>query len=213
MEIEAALPPPNIRFEKICNAYALRILKFQKDHLIRQVITKLDNRDKLGLDPREADSRIFPSIRYTTVGYSQLGDLAARISGLQDSWNIEELNQAWLKPWQRAIEANFRVPLIDKQQEAKNHKLAIQNTDFSRQLVYYTDGSKEGELNAAAFCQIGVNSQILAKDNFNLGNSVEIADCELFAVYKALSHIEQTNNNPGKDAYIYIDSQAAIRKL
>ena len=29
LELEAALPPPEIRFEKLCNMYALRMLRFQ----------------------------------------------------------------------------------------------------------------------------------------------------------------------------------------
>jgi hypothetical protein len=35
MEIEAALPPPEIRFEKICINYALRILQIGKKHPIQ----------------------------------------------------------------------------------------------------------------------------------------------------------------------------------
>jgi hypothetical protein len=30
LEIEAAIPPPEVRFEKACNSYSLRILLFQK---------------------------------------------------------------------------------------------------------------------------------------------------------------------------------------
>ncbi|KAF2837394.1 hypothetical protein M501DRAFT_163962 [Patellaria atrata CBS 101060] len=33
MEIEAGLPPPAVRFEKLCNSYALRTLKFHKNNL------------------------------------------------------------------------------------------------------------------------------------------------------------------------------------
>ena len=35
MEIEASLPPPKVKFNKICKNYALRILKMHKNHLIR----------------------------------------------------------------------------------------------------------------------------------------------------------------------------------
>lgn len=48
MEIEAALPPATIRFEKICNSYALRLLMFQENHLIKRAISELNDRDELG---------------------------------------------------------------------------------------------------------------------------------------------------------------------
>ena len=35
MEIEASLPPPKVRFNKICKNYALRILKMHENHPIR----------------------------------------------------------------------------------------------------------------------------------------------------------------------------------
>src|SRR6266702_2347666 len=37
MEIEASIPPPKIRFEKLCNNYALRILKFKENHVIKKI--------------------------------------------------------------------------------------------------------------------------------------------------------------------------------
>ena len=38
LEIEAAIPPPEVRFEKACNSYSLRILLFQKDYPVKQAI-------------------------------------------------------------------------------------------------------------------------------------------------------------------------------
>ena len=35
MEIEASLPPPKVRFNKICKNYALRILKMHENHSIK----------------------------------------------------------------------------------------------------------------------------------------------------------------------------------
>jgi hypothetical protein len=53
---------------------------------------------------------------------------------------------------------------------------------------------------------------MLVENSFNLGSCVEIADCELFAIYKALQSIKQDQNQK-KEIFIFIDSQAAIRKL
>ena len=39
MELEAAIPPPKIRFDKICMNYSLRIMQLFKNHLIRTRIS------------------------------------------------------------------------------------------------------------------------------------------------------------------------------
>src|SRR5436190_9275653 len=39
MEIEAALPPTKVRFDKLCKNYALRILQMQDSHSVKQRVT------------------------------------------------------------------------------------------------------------------------------------------------------------------------------
>ena len=46
MEIEASIPPPRIRFEKLCNSYALRILKFKENHIIKKAYIEENDKDK-----------------------------------------------------------------------------------------------------------------------------------------------------------------------
>ena len=46
MEIEASIPSPKIRFQKLCNNYTLRILKFKENHLIKKIYIKENNKDK-----------------------------------------------------------------------------------------------------------------------------------------------------------------------
>jgi ribonuclease HI len=43
MEIEAALPPTKVRFEKLCKNYALRILQMQDSHSVKQRVTSLSS--------------------------------------------------------------------------------------------------------------------------------------------------------------------------
>jgi len=38
LEVEAAILPPEVRFEKAYNSYSFRILLFYKNHPIRQVL-------------------------------------------------------------------------------------------------------------------------------------------------------------------------------
>jgi len=46
MEIKASLPPPIIRFKKLCNSYALRILKFKENHAIKKGYIEEINKDR-----------------------------------------------------------------------------------------------------------------------------------------------------------------------
>ena len=71
LEIEAAIPPPKVRFEKAYNSYSLRILLFQKDHPVKQAIYN-QVQDKLQNDE---DPSLFQSLQLTT----QLLSLACRL--------------------------------------------------------------------------------------------------------------------------------------
>jgi len=52
MEIEASLPPPEIRFMKICRNYAFRAIFFQENHIIKSRLpeTFFLNPDNLKVD-------------------------------------------------------------------------------------------------------------------------------------------------------------------
>jgi hypothetical protein len=52
MESKASIPPPRIRFKKLCNSYILRILKFKENHVVTNLIlavVELLGRDINGL--------------------------------------------------------------------------------------------------------------------------------------------------------------------
>jgi hypothetical protein len=58
MEIEASIPSPRIRFKKLYNSYALRILKFKENYAIKKVyIEEIDkDRDELAASPSSNSS-------------------------------------------------------------------------------------------------------------------------------------------------------------
>ncbi len=83
MEIEASIPPPRIRFKKLCNSYALRILKFKENHVIKKVyIEEIDkDRDELATSSSSSSS---PSPRNSTIRHllqpkTQLLSLTSRV--------------------------------------------------------------------------------------------------------------------------------------
>ena len=66
IEIEASIPPPKIRFEKLCNNYALRILKFKENHVIKKVYIEEinENRDELAASFSSSSSPKNFTIKY-----------------------------------------------------------------------------------------------------------------------------------------------------
>ena len=57
MEIEASIPPPRIRFEKLCNSYVLKILKFKENHAIKKAYIEENDRGKLVASSSSSSSR------------------------------------------------------------------------------------------------------------------------------------------------------------
>jgi ribonuclease HI len=192
MEIEAAILPINLRAEKLCQQYAIRTLSFAKRHPIRKAIL------------RQKQLRI----------PTQLGELAKRI---QNHDNIEEISILLAKPWSKPASAyaTFTVSNRSKSETADQHKQWLQDLQANRArapILLYTDGSKIGEEVAAGYCQVSIQGKYIQAKNLSLGSKIEIMDAELVAAYQALYNL-QSQGLQGEDIYLFIDSQAALKRL
>ena len=210
LELETALPPPEIRFEKQCNTYALRMLRFQNNHPIKTALNTLTE-DELGDQAGKA-----VNIAYISDVNTQLLTLLQRVkSFVHSGWNIEELHADWQAPW-TVFPAKFTISQSSKEHEATAHADLLDNINiFEREsaMVYYTDGSQKNAATSAAVCRLGRQGGFDLAKSWNLGKGMEIADAEVFAVTKALSLAAR---NPSEDihtVYIFVDSQAAISRL
>ena len=93
LELEAALPPPEVRFEKQCNMYALRALRFQTNHPIIKVLSGLTE-DELGDQTGKA-----VNIHYIPAVNTQLLALLQRVKKfIGRNWNIEKPYAEWEAP-------------------------------------------------------------------------------------------------------------------
>jgi ribonuclease HI len=77
--------------------------------------------------------------------------------------------------------------------------------------LLYTDSSKIGEDVAAGYYQISTQGKFIQAKNFSLGNKLEIIDAELIAAYQALGNLR--SDLQGEDIHVFIDSQAALKRL
>src|SRR6266567_893999 len=218
MEIEASIPPPRIRFKKLCNNYALRILKFKENHPIKKIYIEENNKnkDELAVSSSPNSSPKNSTIRYLLQPKTQLLSLVSRVQQLVQNWKIERISLKSQKPWAPSISASFSILKGSKEEAVQEYLRLVENLQESLEWdlvdIYYTDGSKDNKSNAAAVYKIGERNRIKYATNWNLRPYIEIMDAELYAVYRALEHLKQQRLKE-KQVYIFIDSQAAIKRL
>jgi hypothetical protein len=100
MEIEASIPPPRIRFKKLCNSYILKILKFKENHAIKKAyIEEVDkDRDELAVRSSSSSSSRNSTIKHLLQPKTQLLSLVSKAKQLIQNWKIEKISLEWQKP-------------------------------------------------------------------------------------------------------------------
>jgi ribonuclease HI len=212
LELEASLPPPEIRFQKACTAYGLRTLLFPASHPITKALIE-PTKDELA--PEDTDTGALAAVQPNT----QLQKLLTQIKSLTEgNWNVEKIRAKWQPPW--AAEAKAII-VITKNKKAKakiaHEKLvrSLLQDPFEKPILAYTDGS-QGEYNGKITNGAGVYMQqaegpTISK-SWNLGEKIEVADAEVIAIVKALE-ITLQQAEYYTQLYLFNDSQAAIQKV
>ena len=210
MELEAAIPPPEIRFQKACLGYGLRTLYFQRNHPIRLAYNRAV-RDELA--DSNSDLGTITFIKPTTQLYSLLDRLKAVVG---PNWNIERQKSVWKAPWTKAPIATINMSEGGKEKAKQEHLDLLETLVFKDCSVFYTDGSqgvcKGVRTNSCSYCEIEDERPKVVK-YWNLGTCIEVADAELIAIYKVLKALQRRSYSSKHEAYIFIDSQAAIQKV
>jgi hypothetical protein len=120
------------------------------------------------------------------------------------------------KPWSKPASAYATCTILtsSKSETAELHKQWLHGLRDKAKapILLYTDGSKMGEEVAAGYCQISVQGKYTQTKNISLGKKLEIMNAELAAVYQALQDLHDRGLQ-GEDTHIFIDSQAAIKRL
>ena len=116
IEIKASIPPPRIRFEKLCNNYALRILKFKENHVIKKAYIKEIDKDRDELAASSSSSPNNSNIKHLLQPKTQLLSLVSRVQQLIQNWKIEKTSLNWQKPWSPPISAFFSISRGSKEE-------------------------------------------------------------------------------------------------
>jgi hypothetical protein len=238
MELEAAIPPPAIRLQKLNDNYALRVLKLQETHLVKTSLFSYlqETADELAesepLDNSSLSQLPSTPTRQTLAGVpslppSQLLHLVRDCLPLPTrQTKTEEIKACWTKPWEPPIPATFSLPqgtplaeqeqglpLTTKESIIRNHQTLIldQNTPLQQHqtAIYYTDGSQAEQQNSCAFCQLGPDNTTLIERFWNLGPGLEVMDSELLAIHQALLQAVQ---DP-LPTTIFTDNLSALQRI
>ena len=156
MELEAAIPPPKVRFNKICMNYSLRIMQLFKNHPIRTRVSTsfppYNNGNELDWDKyldwnekeQENDLEIAEldsdsqqeqrhrkkrrKIKRKKKIVSQLFKITSEIFELLPSLKIEKIKQKWNPPWSQSLTSliDIQISELDKEKTAILHHGKVQ---------------------------------------------------------------------------------------
>jgi ribonuclease HI len=233
MEIEASLPPPETRLNKICRAYALRTIDFNKQHAIKN---RLPNSFFLNQGNYiENQSRFLgwkDHIVPTKATINSREDPDYRPSGRtkkHPTQLIKILSMIAYRPWrtlEQGLEAldndledliEINIPDLSKEAQALVHKHLIGQwlqDPLDNKVIIYTDGSQlESGFNGAGLLLTNSNFSDQVSSAWNLGLECEVYDAELYAIYKALQMGIDKFKLATLDLWIFSDSQAALKGL
>jgi hypothetical protein len=190
MKIEAAICPSIVRFQKACRLYALRIACMTENHPIRQrtsITYPPEYQTGLDLDENKFLDWNETSFQTRKKHPTQLVRILHTLSDLlPNTPKLEEYSLKEIFSVQKI--ADIQISKEDKDQTTKNHlnlvKRILPRDRNSRHTVIYTDGSK-------ILVNVGADLAYMSGRNtgekfWNLGNTLEVFDAELFAIYQAI---------------------------
>ena len=148
LELEAAIPPPNIRFQKLCSSYSIRLLQLLQSHPVKQAIY-LPIRDELANQVETLP--LFNALQPTT----QLFRLAIGLKNtLNKQYRVEDLTlKQWIQPWLAMpiangencsiFNTNIAISSSPKDLAKAEHLALIRNIRTEKLAIkLYTDASK-----------------------------------------------------------------------
>jgi hypothetical protein len=146
MEIEAALPPPAIRFEKLCQNYALRLLKLPAEHPILERVSTSFPPFQNGIELDWNQFKNWNSNDNSKINPSQLFTLCSMIKDHFSTLKTETIEHSQIQPWKENLDTqiDLQVSAADKQ-TAKEQHLEILQKIKRKALIIYSDDSKNEE--------------------------------------------------------------------
>lgn len=201
LEVESALPPPEIRMDAFIRAHAFRLRKLHCKHPVNEAIHKL-------LHPTEE-----PPLNVKPL---QLERIYNSISHIVDDENIGLIKPFYFRPWQRETPYTVHISKLSKSDETKEHLKALQS-HHSNHISIYTDASSISDKKAQGI-GVGIAITKAPYENYhkqitkNIGPNNLVYDGELEGATIRAEYAE-TIAKPGLHFHISSDNQAGLWRM
>lgn len=203
MEVESALPPPQVRLNANLRRYAFRLLKLSPNHPINEATNKI-------ISPNER-----PTKEYTKPPL-QLRRIYESISDLYNKNELEPIQHHFFAPWDRDTHFEVEISKLPKDEEAKLHTKTVQNNPHNN-IFIYTDASSTSVRGSTG---IGIGMAVFSPPSatihhqkmINIGDQELVYNGELHGVTTAIEYANKIAK-PGLQFHIYSDNQAGLWRL
>lgn len=202
MEVECALPPPDIRIRAAIRMYALRIHQLSPSHPINAAIDDI--------------YRLNPEEDYQPGDFRpHLHKIHQSIAGIVEE-EMEPIQHFFFKPWERSTPYSVMISSLSKDDETTAHLKSIQ-TASADDIYIYTDASsnatKDNKGIGVGIATINTANQTI-KERFkrNIGKGNLVYNGELEGATLA-AEIAADQAEAGLHFHIFSDNQAGLWRL
>jgi ribonuclease HI len=193
MEIEAALPPIEVRLNSSNRQYAFRAIKLASNHPI--------------------------NIPTTQASQTQLGRIRNSIQGLVLTPTLEQIRHFHFPPWAKDTPFKVVISSLSKEDEAKSHNIETSLALGTNTICTYTDASSSEEavgigvgLVAYNYSLTNQRNQTMFQKLSNLGSNQIVYNGELEGVTQGVEYIAGIAKR-GWLYKVYSDNQAGLLRL
>ena len=201
MEVECALPPPDVRIASSIRDYAFRLHKLAPTHPVNKAIHRM-------LNPQEEvqAGKITP----------QLQRIYESINQLTEGLEIEPIRHYHFPPWRRGMPYKVEISQLSKEDEAIQHTTTFRSNPHNHVFIY-TDASSTATKDSKG---IGVGMTVLSPPSetihheslTNIGPNNLVYNGELEGATLAAEYAAKIAK-PRLHFHVYSDNQAGLWRL
>ena len=222
MELEAGLPPPQIRLNTSLRQYTFRAQKLPLQHPINEATSQPHLFPPSSDPPSDISQLRDPNSRTLLQPLRQLDRIAQSIQTALSS-NQEQILHHTFRPWQKELPYKVIVSQQSKEEEAKAHTAFIASRSRDNLLTIYSDASSVPKgtgigVEVIAFNMSSYNSTTSTTTlgricrTTNLGPNQLVYNGELEGIAIGLE-LATTLATPGQEVRAFADNQAALYRL
>lgn len=212
MEVEAALPPPEVRLNTNIRQYAFRARKLPPSHPIHEALHRIWSPPINLSDSSDSERSNAPKSNGATSQMERIADSIMRCL----SYPEEQISHDQFRPWQRHSRFDVVISALPKDEEAKSHNEYMLSRLGSNLLAIYCDASSvpKGTGIGVAFSarDYSGNSSEVHYHMSNLGKGQIVYNGELEGIARSFEYAADVATS-GQEIRIHADNQAAIYRI